>query len=229
MINYKKFPRTFHFDFSGGIQSDDKIIKSYEHLIGKEVVVALKMDGESTSIYPDGTTHARSIDSKSHWSRDYVKNIAAVIRYSIPENFRVCCENLTAKHSIYYPDGYLEGPLYLLSVWDDKNKCLSWDETCRFAEELDLPQPKVLYRGIFDINTFKKLVANLNLELEEGFVVRDVNSFEYDEYPTHVVKYVRENHVQENEEHWLANAKPNGKFKEDIKPTFLRPKSKLKM
>lgn len=228
MERYTKYPRTYHLDFSEGIQSDDKIIKTLSHLEGKEVVVTLKMDGENTSIYSDGYTHARSIDSKSHWSRDIIKSIASVIRYNLPENYRICCENVSAKHSIYYPDGYLEGPLYLLSVWDDKNMCLSWEDTCLYAEDMDLPQPKVLYKGIFDINLLKKLAEDLDINLEEGFVVRDVNSFKHEDFPSHVTKFVRANHVQDNEEHWIKNAKPNGEFRNPVKPAFLQSKKKLK-
>lgn len=229
MKRYTKYPRTFHLEFSESVHSDDKIIKSLEHLEGKQVVVTLKMDGENTSIYSDGYIHARSIDSKSHWSRDIVKSIASVVRYNLPENYRICCENLTAKHSIYYPDGYLEGPLYLLSVWDEKNQCLSWEDTCLYAEEMDLPQPKVLYEGIFDIKKIKQIAESLDTTLEEGIVVRDAGSFKYEDFSTHVTKFVRLNHVQDNEEHWIKNAVPNGKFQENIKPSFLQTKRKLKV
>ena len=42
-----KYPRTFHLPWSPGATSDDKMLKSIEHFIGKEVVITEKMDGEN--------------------------------------------------------------------------------------------------------------------------------------------------------------------------------------
>lgn len=225
--DYKKYPRTYHLPFSKGLQSDDKMIQSLDNFIGKNIVVCEKLDGENTTIYPDGHSHARSIDSKSHWSRDVVKRISAQLRYEIPEGHRLCCENMEATHSIYYPDYHLEGPLYLLSVWND-DICLSWEDTCTYAQLLDLPQPKVFYSGIFDLDVFKKIAEKLDTSIEEGFVVRLVESFSYDDFSKSVTKYVREGHVQENAQHWIKSATPNGKYKSPVKPSFLNYSSKLK-
>ena len=134
-----KYPRTYHLPFSEGVQSDDKLLKNFNSLKDKEVVATLKMDGENTTLYHDNYMHARSIDSKTNWTRDFAKKIHSVIQHDIPEGWRLCCENVYAKHSIHYPDNYLEGYLYLLSIWNEKNECLSFDDTVEFAELLDLP------------------------------------------------------------------------------------------
>lgn len=220
-----KYPRTYHLSFSPGVQSDDKIIQSLSKLEGEEIVVLLKMDGENTTLYPDNYMHARSIDSKTNWTRDIAKTIHSVIRHEIPDEYRLCCENVYAKHSIYYPDGYLEGYLYLLSVWDDKNDCLSYDDTLEYASLLDLPTPKEIYRGPFDQKKLKELAEKLDLSTEEGFVVRVTRKFSYDEFSECVTKYVREGHVQ-TDEHWLKNAIPNGVPKQPCKPAFLSQSSK---
>jgi hypothetical protein len=227
-MDREKYPRTYHFDFSEGVQSDDKVIKSLHKVENEEVVALLKYDGENTSGYPDGYTHARSIDSKSNWTRDIVKKIFSVIHHDIPDGFRLCCENLYAKHSIYYPDGYLEGYLYLLSVWDNENYCLSYDDTLEYAELFDLPTPKELYRGPFDIEELKKVAKNLNTSIEEGFVVRVTRKFHYDEFSECVAKYVREGHVQ-TDQHWLKNAIPNGALKQPCKPAFLSHLNQIAM
>ena len=71
-----KFPRTFHFPDSGGVGSDDKIFRDWkEKLWGKLVEITWKMDGENTPLYADGTVHARSVDSKNHWSMDALTSI----------------------------------------------------------------------------------------------------------------------------------------------------------
>lgn len=223
-----KYGRTYHLDFSEGVQSDDKVIKSLDKFENEEVVALLKYDGENTTGYPDGYTHARSIDSKTNWTRDIVKKIFSVISHDIPEGYRLCCENLYAKHSIYYPDNYLEGYLYLLSVWDEKNYCVSYDDTLEYAELFDLPTPKELYRGPFDIKALKELAKNLDTSVEEGFVVRVTRQFHYDEFSECVTKYVRKGHVQ-TDQHWLKNAVPNGALKQPCKPAFLSHLNQIAM
>ncbi len=64
-IEKYKYHRTPHLPFSEGATSDDKILKTDDHFYRMEdVVVTIKMDGENTTVYPDGTFHARSIASK---------------------------------------------------------------------------------------------------------------------------------------------------------------------
>ena len=82
-----KFPRTFHFPDSGSIGSDDKIFRDWEETLwGKPVEITWKMDGENTTLCADGTVHARSLDSKKHWSRDALTSIwRAKGRYALPD------------------------------------------------------------------------------------------------------------------------------------------------
>ena len=72
-----KYPRTYHLPFSKGYTSDDKVLKNDLHLIGKEIIITEKMDGENTSIYNSGF-HARSIDSLHKpyhsWLINYMQN-----------------------------------------------------------------------------------------------------------------------------------------------------------
>lgn len=225
----KKYPRTYHLSFSEALQSDDKLIDSLDGFIGKEISVSLKMDGENTTLYPDEQMHARSLDSAHNWTRDVAKRIHSVIRHDIPEGHRLCCENLYAKHSIYYPDGYLEGYLYLLSVWNG-DTCLSVDDTNFYAEALDLPRPKELYRGEFNMDVLKELSQSLDKSIEEGFVVRVTDAFEYKDFSKLVTKFVRAGHVQPESKHWLQTATPNGEPKQPCKPAFMasNPKRRFK-
>ena len=93
-----KFPRTFHFPDSGGVGSGDKIFHDWkEKLWGNLVEISTKMDGENTTLCADGTVHARSLDSKKHWSRDALTSIwIAKGRYALPEGWRIVVDNLTA-------------------------------------------------------------------------------------------------------------------------------------
>ena len=65
-----KYGRTFHLPFSLGQTDDDKTLKDCSMFEGKNVVATVKVDGENSTYYSDGYFHARSLDSKSHESRN---------------------------------------------------------------------------------------------------------------------------------------------------------------
>ena len=98
------FHRAFHFPDSGGVGSEDKIFSDWkETLWGKLVEISTKTDGENTTLCVDGTVHARSLDSKKHWSREAITSLwKAKGRYALPEGWRILVENLIATHSIEY-------------------------------------------------------------------------------------------------------------------------------
>lgn len=198
---YVKYPRTYHLNFSLGVQSDDKIQHDLSSLIGQEVVVTLKMDGENTTLYNDHI-HARSIDSAFHPSRAWVKNWWSCFSHDIQSNMRICGENMYAVHSIEYDS--LESYFYGFNIWID-DTCLSWDETLEYFELFGISCVPVVYDGIFDIEVLKKLAADLDVTTTEGFVVRNKNSFSYSNFRDNVVKYVRANHVQSSQ-HWMNTA-----------------------
>lgn len=190
-----KYPRTFHLPWSRSLTDDDKILQNTDHFIGKEVIVTEKCDGENTNMYNDHI-HARSIDSKDHESRHWVKQLHAQIKTNIPDNWRLCGENLYALHSISYEE--LPSYFLLFSIWNEQNICLSWDETVEWANLLGLETVPVLYRGIYDEEKIKECytkVSKLGGE-QEGYVVRLSDSFRYEDFKFSVAKFVRKNHVQ---------------------------------
>lgn len=201
-----KYPRTPHLPFSSGSTSDDKVLTSIDHFVGREVVVTVKMDGENTSIYRDGF-HARSLDSRHHPSRDWIARFQATIGHDIPEGYRICGENLYARHSVAYDNlpSYFMG----FSVWNG-NVALSWDDTLEFFELLGVVPVSVIYRGMFDIRVLENLANEFDTLSNEGFVVRVAESFSYDDFGVSVAKWVRKNHVQADQ-HWMhSEIVPNG-------------------
>lgn len=195
-----KYSRTYHFDFSLGATSDDKTLKSIEHFKGKNVIVTEKMDGENSNIYND-YYHPRSLTDDGHPSRNWLKGYAASFQYMIPKGYRVCGENLYAKHSIFYDQ--LKSYFYAFSVWDE-NECLSWNETVEFLNELNVFHAPVLYEGVFDYDTIKRIFLNMDHEKHEGIVCRLADGFDYKDFSISVAKAVRKNHVRSNE-HWKNN------------------------
>ncbi|RYD60276.1 MAG: 2'-5' RNA ligase [Verrucomicrobiaceae bacterium] len=194
-----KFPRTMHFPWSQGLQNDDKMITTTKHLEGRRGIATIKKDGESASCYRDHY-HARSLDSLHHPSRDWMKSFWGTFRHDIPENYRVCGENLYARHSIAYDD--LKSFFYGFHVWDDRNVCLSWKDTLEWFALLGITPVEVVYEGVYDEKVLKKLAADLFASGEEGLVWRVEDEIPYDDYGILVGKDVRKGHVQ-TDQHWM--------------------------
>ncbi|MFE7632955.1 RNA ligase family protein [Kitasatospora sp. NPDC057518] len=202
------YPRTPHLPWSPGAAADDVRAGDLSALAGAEVVVTEKLDGENTTLYRDGL-HARSLDSAHHPSRAWVKGLQSRIAPRIPDGWRICGENLFARHSIPYTD--LESWFYGFSVWtggtDDRSHgrdhCLDWDDTVRFLRRLGVPAPRVLWRGRYDERALRAL--RLDLDRQEGYVVRTVRGFSRAEFGERVAKWVRPRHVR-TDTHWMHAA-----------------------
>lgn len=221
-----KAARTFHMPFSPGVTSDDKVLKSLDHFIGQEVVVSEKADGENTT-HTRIKTHARSVDSKAHWSRDRMRALQQELKWKLEQPqfadiHRVCGENMVAQHSIEYQ----QLPAYFLcfGIWDRRNVCYSWDDMEILCAELGLSLVPLLARGIYQKDgtilqadgSSVKLIdlytgTGLMGGLQEGMVMRLAGEFHYDDYGTAVAKYVRANHVTTSE-HWMFQAPTENKL-----------------
>lgn len=192
-----KYPRTPHMPWSPGASDDDERLVDCANFEGRQVVVTEKMDGENTTLYSDGL-HARSLDSRHHPSRDWVKAWHGSIAHQLPEGWRFCGENVYARHSVAYHD--LAGYFYLFSIWNEENRCLNWQETGEWAALLECPCPPVLYDGLWDAAVIKKLT--INPETTEGYVVRLADGFAFSDFAQSVGKWVRPHHVQ-TDQHWM--------------------------
>ncbi len=200
-----KYPRTPHLPWSPGGTSDDAYLVDVSHFEGKEIVVTEKMDGENTSMYRD-LIHARSPDGRHHPSRDWVKALHATIANEIPKNWKICGENVYAKHSIPYTN--LESYFYIFSIWNEVNEALSWDETVEWARLLEIPTVSVIYEGLWDAS----LISSISIDetIQEGYVVRLKSQFPRSAFANSIAKWVRPNHVQ-TDQHWMhAQIVPNG-------------------
>ena len=204
-----KYPRTHHLPWSEGMHDDDRMLRDLSHFIGQEVVVTIKKDGENTTMYND-FIHARSIDSPHHPSRDWVKNFWAKIRYELPDGWRICGENLYAQHSIIYEN--LKSYFYGFSMWNERNRCLGWDDTLAYFDILGITPVEEIYRGPFDEKVIRALYdSKRDWATCEGYVVRLAGEFDYRDFKQSVAKFVRKGHVQTTK-HWMRGQriKPNG-------------------
>jgi len=223
-IRHRKYGHTPHLPWTEAV-TDDEILSDVDHFVGKEVVVSEKLDGENCNFYSNHI-HARSIDSKMHPSRSWVRNLWGSIRFDIPDNFIVCGENLFASHSIYY--SALNSYFQVFNIWEE-DRCLSWSETLEWCQLLGLITVPVLWRGVWDEKAVKscwtgkstqggtpgKVVASgRSLDVgQEGYVVRLADGFDLANFGRSLAKYVRKNHVQTSDL-WMNEAIVPNKLKE---------------
>ncbi|NJL70066.1 MAG: RNA ligase family protein [Candidatus Competibacteraceae bacterium] len=221
----RKYPSTKHFPWTQHSTTDDKIMSAAEvvrNFSGREVAVTEKLDGENTSMYSDHI-HARSTSGRPHPSREIVKQMHASIKGLIPDNWRICGENVRQQHSIHYSG--LGTYFFVFAIFDENNVCLSYDDTKDFANELGLTMVRELYRGPWDEKAVKACYtgksafdaydvaeyrqSGVKVETSEGYVCRVVDSFPSPEpkkgektwFET-LAKFVREDHVTTSE-HWM--------------------------
>lgn len=195
---YVKYPRTYHLPWSPTPSKDDKTQSNTDSFVDKRVIVTEKMDGENTTMYDD-YIHARSVDGRSHPSRDWVKNFHAEhVAYQIDHRTRICGENLFAEHSIAYT---LESYFLGFAMWED-DVCLSWDDTVVYLALLDIQPVPVLYDGIFDISQIQEATKGLDFTKSEGYVLRLADSFRLRDFSISTGKFVRPNHVRTTK-HWM--------------------------
>lgn len=199
-----KYPRTPHLPWSRGRSDDDIALDSIQHLEQLQyLVVTEKLDGENTTLYHD-YLHARSLDFRSHPSRDWIKQFHAGLKHDIPQDVRICGENLFAKHSIFYDA--LTTYFYVFAIFQE-DACLSWDETVEWCQLLSLETVPILYRGKWDVAAIKACWSGKSVfgKDQEGYVVRNARCFEFEDFQQNIAKYVRADHVTTSQ-HWLHEA-----------------------
>lgn len=206
-----KYGRTYHLPWSPGTTSDDKISNDITSLIGSEIVITEKLDGENTGMTNDGV-YARShaTFTTSPWSREVRQLHNLKVKGNLSEDEFLFGENLEGIHSIEYTN--LKSYFYIFGLRDNKI-WVPWKSVEEYSYLLDIPTVPVLFKGV--INTEKELkelveeLVSKRSELGgeiEGIVVRNAGVFHNDDFAENVSKWVRPNHVQ-TDEHWTRNWK----------------------
>ena len=205
-----KYPRTFHFNFSPGTTSDDRIIDSVDSLLGIDIIITEKLDGSNTAITKKGVygrSHAEF--TKNPWDLKSWE-IWERIGRDIDENVFIFGEGMYGIHSIEYSN--LESYFYLFGV-RDKNIWIIWEGVEEYYYIIDIKNVNVLSKGITSkANESKTIVEHLSNEksklggLREGIVLRNADHFHNDDFSSNVVKWVRKDHVK-TDIHWTRNWK----------------------
>jgi hypothetical protein len=215
---YIKFPKIYHLPWSLGITNDDRVMTENEineNFNGKKIVITEKMDGENTSCYTN-YLHARSLDGRNHPSRNWLKAFHAQWSFNIPEGWRVCGENLYAKHSILYNN--LPSYFLVFAIYNEKNVCLSYPEMKEYCELLGLKSVPIIYEGPYNKDIVRKCFTGKSLcgGEQEGYVVRLFDSIEWSKHKKSFEKFVRKDHVKTSHNWMMEKMIINGMKNEII-------------
>lgn len=204
-----KYNRTYHLPWSPGATNDDRISSDVSSLIGIDIVITEKLDGENCGMTDDGV-YARShaTFTTSPWSRE-VRNLHKIsVEGQLGDGVYLFGENMEGIHSIEYKN--LSSYFYLFGVRDN-NIWVPWTKVEEYSYLLDIPTVPVLFKGVINSEKeLKDLTENLASKpselggVREGIVVRNADMFHNDDFAENVMKWVRKDHVQ-TDEHWTRN------------------------
>ena len=214
----KKYGRTYHYPFSPGTTSDDRINHNYWEDVSRlsQVIHTEKLDGENNCLSRYGVfARSHAAPTVSAWTQD-IRSRWSSIKHDLGD-VEIFGENLFAIHSIEYKN--LEHYFYVfavrqLDVW------LGWEEVNFYASMFDFPTvPELAVVTPSTEQDFRSSVLLLTEERSaldswdtetqkpcsrEGVVTRNANTFPVTDFEHNVFKYVRKGHVK-TDEHWTRN------------------------
>lgn len=206
-----KYPRTPYWPSSPSIAPDDRVIDDPRALIGPEVVITEKLDGQCTLLHR-GIAYPRSIahPQRAPWLAMTRKHHAwktanlDVLAYG---------EDIYGVHSIEYAPVAENRTLYLFAL-RRKETFASYDDLTDFAARLKIPTAPLLWRGrLRSEREADRLMAEFHAQPSalgadrEGIVIRTAGAFCARDFGSHTAKSVRRDHVQ-TDVHWTRNWRP---------------------
>jgi len=218
-MNTRKYGRTYHYPFSPGTTSDDRIQHDYwAHVQHMETIIHTeKLDGENNCLNQYGVfARSHAAPTTSPWT-NHLRQRWQSIRHDLGD-LELFGENLYAIHSIAYHNLAVHYYIFAarcLDTW------LSWEEVVFYAAAFDLPTVPVLQQ-VNQLTTepdFSRQVLKLAGEpsvfdaydistglacTREGIVNRNANEYPVGALGNNVFKYVRKGHVK-TDEHWTRH------------------------
>jgi hypothetical protein len=142
-MHSQKYPRTYHFPFSPGTTSDDRIARSYDGLLTGPIVLPRKLDGENTCLNQYGVfARSHAAPTRNPWA-SYLWDTWNTLHKGLGD-LELFGESLYAVHSIRY--GRLESYYYLFASPGGR-PLAGLGRGAVYAGVLGLPTVPVLYRG----------------------------------------------------------------------------------
>lgn len=217
----RKYGRTYHFPFSPGTTSDDRIQYDYwQYVLQMHLLVHTeKLDGENNCLSRYGVfARSHAAPATSPWTQA-LRARWEWMKHDLGD-LELFGENLYAVHSIEY--SRLEEHFFLFAV-RCLDQWLSWEEVCFYAAVFDLPvvpvlaiSPPPVEDGIFreellKMTQLESRFGSVDMLTQqrctlEGVVSRNAGEYAVDQLGNNVFKYVRKGHVK-TDEHWTRNWK----------------------
>jgi RNA ligase len=217
----QKYGRTYHYPFSPGTTSDDRITHDYwvhmQHI--PLLIHTEKLDGENNCLSKHGVfARSHATPTTSPWTES-LRRFWELIKSELGD-LEIFGENLYAIHSIEYRR--LEHHFYIFGI-REFDRWLSWEETQFYANMLDLHVVPVIKteappanQPIFETGMLALVngpgvfepydVHDQKPTTMEGIVSRNADGYPIMTFAQNVFKYVRKGHVKTNE-HWTRNWK----------------------
>ena len=214
-----KYNRTFHLPWSKGCTNDDKMAASVESLIGIPILITEKIDGSNVCMEHKNCFSRSHAGLPTHASFDQFKALHASLKQHINDGLQIFGEWVLARHSIEYLE--LPGYFLLFGLRDlELNEWCSWDDVEMWARVLGIPTVPILFRGqVSSEKDLKELTESFMKQpsacggIREGVVVRVAREFADKDFASSIMKNVRANHVDPNNDHWLHQAIIKNKLK----------------
>ncbi|MEM6963630.1 MAG: RNA ligase family protein [Bacteroidota bacterium] len=219
-MDSRKYGRTFHYPFSPGTTSDDRINHNYWNDLKSipKIVHTEKLDGENTCLNQYGVfARSHAAPTRHPWA-SYLKERWNLIKNDLGD-LEIFGENIYAIHSIEYLD--IEHHFYVFAV-RYLDRWLSWEEVKFYAGMLDFPTvpelevilPKeqhIFKAGVLDLVQNPSVFQSKDIHTEEmcimeGIVSRNIEDYAVKDFKQNVFKYVRKDHVK-TDAHWTRNWK----------------------
>jgi RNA ligase len=217
----KKYGRTYHYPFSPGTTSDDRIQHDYWACIQKmkSIIHTEKLDGENNCLNKYGVfARSHATPTTSPWT-SHIRQKWDSIKNDL-DDIELFGENIYAIHSIEYKK--IEHYYYVFGV-RILDQWLGWDEVKFYAEMFDFPTvpelgitttfpiEKEYIKAILDFTVMDSSFESIDTQTSrnctlEGVVSRNIDGFHEDLLGENVFKFVRKGHVK-TDEHWTRNWK----------------------
>jgi hypothetical protein len=217
----QKYGRTYHYPFSPGTTSDDRIAHDYwDHLqCIPDLIHTEKLDGENNCLSKYGVfARSHAAPTTSPWTES-LRRFWQLVKHDLGD-LEIFGENLYAIHSIEYKK--LEHHFYVFGIRQHEH-WLGWEETQFYANLMDLPTVPVLGtaqspddRKLFEAEMLMLVnergafepydVSEGRATTMEGIVTRNANGYPVADFAKNLFKYVRKGHVK-TDEHWTRNWK----------------------
>jgi hypothetical protein len=214
----RKYGRTYHYPFSPGTTSDDRINHDYwQHISKHETIIHTeKLDGENNCLSRYGVfARSHAAPTTSAWTR-VIKERWDLIKNDLGD-LEIFGENLYATHSIEYRK--LDHHYYVFAV-RVHNTWLSWEEVKFYSAMFDFPtvpelqtvvptEEKSLQHEVLQLASESSVFQSFDVITgtacqREGIVTRNADAFAVEDFERNVFKYVRKGHVK-TDEHWTRN------------------------